>query len=44
MSCKRLHDKSYNSVKPLYNVLLKLIQNSDYRLIGKPYGMYDFYP
>lgn len=44
MSCERLHDKSYNSVKPLYNVLLKLIQNSDYKLIGKPYGMYDFYP
>lgn len=44
MSCKRLHDKSYNSVKPLYNVLFKLIQISDYKLIGKPYGMYDFYP
>jgi len=40
----QLHPKSYNSVKPLYNVLLKLIQNSDYRLIGKPYGLYDFNP
>ena len=44
MNNKCLHEKSYKSVKPLYSTLNYYFKLYDYVLIGKPYGMYDFYP